>query len=95
MEVAAFVCVKARRLVPFQSAASSEYIYNQIISVSRLPVVIDMQADVTSALRMQSDSLIRGDKVTTRARARDRLLEKTNGKPNIVTRRVTGQLLLA
>ena len=68
MEVAAFVRVKARRLVPFQSAAWSEYIYIQIISVSRFSIVIDMQADVTSALRMRSDSLIRGDKVTTRAR---------------------------
>ncbi len=39
-----------RRLVPFQSAASSEYSYTQINFVSRFPMVIDMQADVTSAL---------------------------------------------
>ena len=69
VEVAAFVRLEAQRLVPFQLAASCEYFHMQInIPYRDSPRVIDMQADVTSALRMRSDSLIRGDIVTTRAR---------------------------
>ena len=52
----------------FQSAASSEYIDIQTMFASRFPIKIGMRADVTSALRMRSHSLIRGDKAATRIR---------------------------
>ena len=87
--MAAFVRIKSPRLVPFQSAASSEYFLypnNVRIEIPRKDRHAGRRHFRTSYAILQPHSW--GQSGYPR-QARHQSLGKTNGKPNIVTRPMT------